>query len=141
MKYTIALLITAFLFASCAEKKDPKRELEEKNLATYYEAAALKMNPDSSGFDAFVDKYIDENFVDRTSSPNDSLPKGREGFKVAMRHLHKAFSKSVTTIEHVAADSDVVIVHHSGTHRMGDGHDVMLLKYKDGKVIEHWAFH
>jgi predicted SnoaL-like aldol condensation-catalyzing enzyme len=132
--------MSVFLFVSCSEKKDPKRELEEKNIALFKEIDAMHMNPDSSGFDAFFDKYVDDAFIDRTPD-NDSLPKGKEGFKRELKEFHKAFPNSVSTIEHIAADSDVVMVHTSRTHTMGDGQDAMMLKFKDGKIIEAWSFH
>jgi predicted ester cyclase len=80
------------------------------------------------------------------------MPQGREGMKQVMLFLNRAFSDLRYDIHRVLADGDTVAIHcamrgrHTGefmgvppTDRPVAFSQVHIVRFQDGKGIEHWA--
>jgi predicted ester cyclase len=99
-----------------------------------------------------VPQVMHADSVDHSARPGE--PQGIAGLVGAIHWLNGAFSDLRFEIHHVLADGDTVAVHCSlrGTHTgdlMGVAPTnrsivtpmVQLLRFRDGKVAEHWAIH
>jgi predicted ester cyclase len=80
------------------------------------------------------------------------VPNDLEGTKQTMFWLRAAFSNQRYEIHHLIADGDMVAVHmtHSGEHtgefmgipstgRQFAYRHVHIMRFEDGKIMEHWA--
>jgi predicted SnoaL-like aldol condensation-catalyzing enzyme len=96
---------------------------------------------------AAADKYYAVNQIEH----NPQIPQGREGFKKYFANFFSAFPDAHTTIEHIAAEGDNVIVflEINATHKgalqcfQATGKQVTmksadLFRIEDGQIIEHW---
>jgi predicted ester cyclase len=95
-------------------------------------------------------EVTDPNAMGHGARPGE--PAGFEGVKQTMLWLGRVFSDQRWEIQHVIGDGDLVAVHaiHHGRHT-GDlmgipptGREVAyeyvhILRYRDGKAIEHWG--
>jgi predicted ester cyclase len=99
-----------------------------------------------------VAEIVAANGVDHTARPGE--PQGVEGVQDTMRFLDAAFSDQRFQIHQTVEEADTVVVHltHSGRHTgeiMGlapTGREfsydhIHILRFKDGKVVEHWGVH
>jgi len=79
-------------------------------------------------------------------------PPNGEGVKKAIADLHVSFSEMSYTVEHVAADGDMVWMHvkahgkHTGplgalpsTGKTFEIDVIDIARFEDGKVVEHWG--
>jgi predicted ester cyclase len=99
--------------------------------------------------EAGLKKYVADNFVNH-SAP---LPKDKAGMMAAAVGQHDAFPDGKYTIQNIMADGDLVTLygHYQGTHTgkpfegvqakgaKADFDFSLLLRLKDGKVVERWA--
>jgi len=90
--------------------------------------------------------------VDHSARPDE--PDGIEGAVQTMRWLHSVFSDLEFDIHHVIGEGDLVAVHctmtgrHTGdlmgippTNRQVATPTIHIVRFRDGKVAEHWAVH
>jgi predicted ester cyclase len=95
-------------------------------------------------------EITDENVVSHDRRPDE--PGGVEGVTRTMTWLHRVFSDQRWEIHNLIAEGDLVSVHltHHGRHTgelMGippTGREfacdyVHILRFRDGKVVEHWS--
>lgn len=97
-------------------------------------------------------EVTDKDVVHHGARPDE--PPGIEGVKQTMLWLGRVFSDQRWEIRHVIAEGDMVVVHatHHGRHT-GDlmglpptGREVAydyvhILRFRDGKAVEHWSVH
>lgn len=147
MKKALLLLMMGLLVASCGEKKDPMAEIKAKNIEAF-KAWDVAMNAnDTTAFD----KYLADNFIEHHPMPG-SEPT-REGMKKAFQEMRKGWPDMKWKYNDIWADGDYVIGHYSmtGTNTgpmMGmpptnkpiNVSGVDIVKFKDGKAIEHWMY-
>jgi predicted ester cyclase len=97
-----------------------------------------------------LEEVTDQNVVSHGARPND--PGGLAGVKKTMLWLARVFSDQRWEIRRLVEEGDTVVVHatHHGRHT-GDlmgipptGREVAydyvhILRYRDGKAVEHWS--
>jgi predicted SnoaL-like aldol condensation-catalyzing enzyme len=147
MKKALLLLMMGFMIASCGEKKDPMAETEAKNLAAFkgFDEAMQK------GDMASLDKYIDANYIAHCTMPGQKP--GLEGMKEGYAMMKASFPDTKWTYTNTWANGDYVIGHFQmsgtmtgpmgpmpATNKKYDVTGVDILKYKDGKAVEHWMY-
>lgn len=101
---------------------------------------------------AAVADVIAANQVDHTARPGE--PGGIEGVRHTMRFLDAAFSDQRFEVQRTIEEGDTVAVHftHTGRHTgeiMGQpptdrtfSYDhIHILRFEDGKAVEHWGIH
>jgi len=102
----------------------------------------------SGGNTAVVDELFAQDFVEHQ---NGIEPPDREGVKLAIAFLHRAFPDLRVSVEDLTADGDRVWarLRGRGTHR-GEGFgeatgrtitlDIMdACRFRDGLIVEHWG--
>ncbi|MDP8960890.1 MAG: ester cyclase [Actinomycetota bacterium] len=90
--------------------------------------------------------------VDHTARPGE--PQGIEGVRNTMRFLDAAFSDQRFEVHRTVEEGDIVVVHfsHSGRHtgeimglaatnRPFSYEHIHILRFQDGKAVEHWGIH
>lgn len=90
--------------------------------------------------------------VDHTARPGES--QGIEGVRNTMRFLDAAFSDQRFEVIQTVEEGDAVVVHftHSGRHtgeimglaptdRPFSYEHIHILRFEEGKVVEHWGIH
>jgi predicted SnoaL-like aldol condensation-catalyzing enzyme len=125
---------------TAGETKD--NSMAEKNLAASHVVASAFQTGDISG----IDSVVASDFVDHTERGD----MGRDSLKamITMMHAHEKDMKMEVIKE--LADNDFVMsqMRYRGTSdgSMGmpngpyDMQAVEVVKFKDGKAVEHWAF-
>lgn len=101
---------------------------------------------------AAVEEIVAADSVDHSARPGE--PQGVEGVRSTMRFLDAAFSDQRYQARQVIEEGDTVVVHltHTGRHTgpvMGIGptdrpfsyDHIHILRFQDGKVVEHWGIH
>ena len=101
--------------------------------------------------DAVAD-VIATDSVDHTARPGE--PQGVEGVRQTMRFLDTAFSDQRFDVRRTVEEGDTVVVHftHSGRHtgeimglaptnRAFSYDHIHILRFEDGKAVEHWGVH
>src|SRR6266545_5364240 len=105
-----------------------------------------------NGDAAAVAEVMHADCVDHSARPGE--PQGIEGAVQHMRWLHSVFSDLTFDIHHVIGEADTVAVHctltgrHTGdlmgippTNRAVAIPMVHIVRFRNGKVAEHWAVH
>jgi predicted ester cyclase len=105
----------------------------------------------SMDLDAVVE-VIAADAVDHTARPGE--PQGIEGMRHTMRFLDAAFADQRFEVHRTVEEGDTVVVHltHSGRHigeimglvptgRTFSYDHIHILRFVDGKAIEHWGIH
>lgn len=145
-----ALLVSTFLF-SCSnpEQHAMKDDTTEKNKA----AMAKIYEVFSNGNVAELDACVDPNVVEHAPDPN-IKETGLVGLKKMIESYRSSFPDLKMNVHSMTAEGDVVTAHFNmtGTNSgpMGempatnntmniDGVDI--IKFKDGKAIEHWGYY
>jgi len=99
-----------------------------------------------------LEQVIDPDVVEHNARPGE--PHGIEGAKRTMLWLARVFSDQRWEIHHVLGEGDTVVVHathhgrHTGellgippTNREVAYDHVHILRFRDGKAVEHWGVH
>ena len=105
----------------------------------------------SMDLDAVPDIVVADG-VDHTARPGE--PQGIEGVRNTMRFLDAAFSDQRFEVHRTVEEGDTVVVHftHTGRHvgeimglaptgRTFSYDHIHILRFEDGKVVEHWGIH
>lgn len=147
MKKALLLLMMGVLFISCGEKKDPMAETKAKNIEAFkgFDAAMQAGKLDE------LDKYVDANFIEHTPAPGQKP--GLAGLKEMYPQWKAAYPDMKWTYSTIAAEGDYVFAHfrmegtNSGpmmgmpaTNKKMDVTGVDIVKFKDGKGVEHWSY-
>lgn len=146
MKKALLLLMMGLTFVACSEK-DPMAETEAKNLAAFKSFDEAMQKNDM----ASLDKYVDAGYVAHQMMPGQKP--GLEGLKESFAMMKASFPDTKWTYTNTWAEGDYVIGHFqmSGTmtgpmgpmpasNKKYDVSGVDVIKYKDGKAIEHWMY-
>lgn len=140
------------IFTSCDSKTGTTPEntetnatntAEQKNIAAFETVSKAFQTGDAGS----VDSVIADDFVDHGDMGD---VKGKDSLKAMIVMMHKSFPDMKTETINTAASGDYVYgwLHNTGTSdgTMGvpkgpyDMTSVELVKFRDGKAVEHWAF-
>jgi predicted SnoaL-like aldol condensation-catalyzing enzyme len=126
--------------STSADKKD--NSMAEKNLA----ASHIVDKAFETGDPSNIDSAIASDFVDHT----DMGDKNRDSLKTMIVSMHKNFPDMKMEMVKEVADNDYVfsLMRYSGTSngQMGmpagpyDMKAIEVVRFKDGKGVEHWSF-
>ena len=133
------------LLISCNSKKEAgggMSDAAKKNLASSHIVSDAFMSGDVSK----IDDAVAPDFVDHT----DMGDKGRDSLKSMITNMKKTMGDMKMTLIKEVADDDYVFseMEFTGTSNgeMGmpkgpyDVHGIEVVKFKDGKAIEHWEY-
>ncbi len=131
------------LLVSCkSETKGGLSDTAQKNLDAYRVVSKAFQSGDISK----IDDVVAADFIDHT----DKGDMGRDSLKAMIKMMHAAQGDMKTETVKEFADDEYVcgVMHYTGNSdgSMGmpkgpyDMTSVEMVKYKDGKAIEHWAF-
>ena len=119
-----------------------KSSMAEKNMA----ASHIVNKAFETGDASMIDSAVAADFVDHT----DQGDKGRDSLKAMITMMHKDFPDMKSeTIKEVGDDDYVFsLMRFTGTSngQMGmpkgpyDMHTVQVVRFKDGKAVEHWEY-
>jgi predicted SnoaL-like aldol condensation-catalyzing enzyme len=120
-----------------------KDSTSQKNLAAF----DIVSNAFQTGDASKIDSVVADDFVDHTDKGD---VKGKDSLKAMIAMMHNNFKDMKTETKNEAAGGDYVYgwMHYSGTSdgTMGmpkgpfDMTSIELVKFSDGKAVEHWAF-
>ncbi len=118
-------------------------EMEQKNIAAFETVGKAFETGDVSG----IDSTVADDFLDHTDKGD---VKGKDSLKAMIMHMHTSFPDMKTETKNTAANGDYVYgwMHYSGNSdgSMGmpkgpyDMSAIELVKFNDGKAVEHWSF-
>lgn len=118
-------------------------EQEQKNIAAFN----VVTNAFSSGDPAGIDSVVADDFIDHTDKGD---LKGKDSLKAMIISMHDSFKDMKTESINTAANGDYVYGwrRYTGTSdgSMGmpkgpyDMQTIELVKFANGKAVEHWAF-
>jgi predicted ester cyclase len=122
-------------------------DLQAKNKAAYKRFYEEFLN---KGKLAVVDEVVDRNVVSHAALPGQKP--GAEGLKEAITLFRQAFPDLTAKAEDIIAEGDKVVGRFTvkGTHKgkfmdfepTGNPFtyaEVVIVRFKDGKIVEHWA--
>ena len=139
-----------FVFTACNNATEsstasapPKASaMAEKNLAS----SQIVTKAFESGDISMIDSAVAADFVDHT----DRGDMGRDSLKAMIQMVHKEFPDMKTEVIREVADDDYVfsLMRFTGTSngQMNmpkgpyDMHAVQVVRFKDGKAVEHWEY-
>ena len=138
-----------FVFSSCnngttteTSSAAPSTSMADKNLAS----SQIVTKAFETGDPSMIDSAVASDFVDHT----DRGDKNRDSLKAMIVQIHKEFPDMKTQVIKEVADDDYVfsLMRFTGTSNgtMGmpkgpyDMHAVQVVKFKDGKAVEHWEY-
>ena len=144
------LVACTFFLISCSNQADQTAKANlEMNKATMnkiYEAF-------STGNTADLSNYVESNFVEQEQNPN-IKETGIEGLKKTIEMYRGSFPNLKMNPVSIIAEGDLVTVRFNmtgaNTGPMGempptnksiDIEGVDIIKFKDGKAVEHWGFY
>lgn len=120
-----------------------KDSTQAKNLAAFDVVTKAFDTGDPGG----IDNVVADDFIDHTDHGD---VKGKDSLKASIIMMHKSFPDMKTETKNEAASDDYVYgwMHYSGVSdgSMGipkgpyDMTSIELVKFADGKAVEHWAF-
>ena len=149
-------IIATVVFVSCSDSKtentstdtmsSDKKEnsMADKNLAAYH----VVEKAFETGDPASIDSVVSSDFVDHTERGD----MNRDSLKAMIVMMHKAYpDMKAETIKDLADDDYVMgMRRYSGTSNGEPGmppkgqpynmKSIEVVKFKDGKAVEHWAF-
>jgi predicted SnoaL-like aldol condensation-catalyzing enzyme len=148
MKQIFSILAVGSIYCcmSCNNEKTASEtkdnSMAEKNLAATHVVSKAFETGDISG----IDSVVASDFVDHT----DKGDKGRDSLKAMITTMHAHEKDSKMEVVKELADNDYVMsqMRYSGTSDgyMGmpagpyDMQAIEVVKFKDGKAVEHWSF-
>jgi predicted SnoaL-like aldol condensation-catalyzing enzyme len=148
MKKIFFAAFAGLLFVSCDSKTEATSENkesspEQKNRAAFDSISKAFQTGEITG----IDSLVADDFVDHSDKGD---VKGRDSLKAMITTMHNSLKEMKTETVNTAANGDYVYgwMRYSGT---GDGSmgmpkgpydftSIELVKFKDGKASEHWAF-
>ena len=150
--FCFLLLGMPFLFNACnngtessttsAPPTNAQSSMAEKNLA----ASNIVTKAFETGDASMIDSAVAADFVDHT----DHGDANRDSLKATIQMIHKMFPDMKAEVIKQVADNDYVfsMERYTGNSNgeMGmpkgpfDMHAVQVMKFKDGKAVEHWEY-
>ena len=140
-----------FVFSACNNSTDTSTAsaptstaptMADQNLAS----SKIVTNAFETGDVSKIDSAVAADFVDHT----DRGDVGRDSLKKMITEIHKEFPDMKTEVIREVADNDYVfsLMRFTGTSngQMGmpkgpyDMHAVQVVRFKDGKAVEHWEY-
>jgi predicted SnoaL-like aldol condensation-catalyzing enzyme len=145
----LVLVGLPFLFNACnnatestATAPPAEPSMADKNLASSQIVTKAFQTGDAS----MIDSAVASDFVDHTEHGD----MGRDSLKAMIGMIHKEFPDMKTEVIKEVADNDYVfsLMRFTGTSNgsMGmpkgpyDMHAVQVVRFKDGKAVEHWEY-
>lgn len=83
---------------------------------------------------AAAEKYLAPEYIQH----NPGVADGRAAIMAAAKGFFGSAPKSKTDVRHVAADGDLVWLHHRAQMGPGASAVVDIFRVKNGKIVEHW---
>ena len=121
--------------------------MSEKNKAL---AARIPLEAFNQGKLEVIDEVVADNSIDHGELPP-GMPAGKEGIKLLVKALRRAFPDFKITIDRQVAEGDLVVQHVSTTGTMkgefagmpasgktATWEAIHITRVKDGKIVEHW---
>ncbi|MEO8147366.1 MAG: ester cyclase [Bacteroidia bacterium] len=149
--YAIALSATIILLASCTGNKEQAPAAAD-NTPKYRAGVEVVFNAFATGNTDGIDSLIDANYVEHSPPPGIEV-KGAEGFKKLIKMNHDGFPDNKLTIIDYIESGDMAVVHYNwtgtntgnmegmpATNKPFDINGMDLLKFANGKCIEHWGY-
>ena len=138
-----------FVFNACnsatessTSSESPKSSMADKNLA----ASQIVTKAFQYGDPSMIDSAVASDFVDHTERGD----MNRDSLKAMIVSVHKEFPDMKTEVIKEVADDEYVfsLMRFTGTSngQMGmpkgpyDMHAVQVVRFKDGKAVEHWEY-
>ncbi|MEO6328683.1 MAG: ester cyclase [Ginsengibacter sp.] len=141
--FTCLLFISISCNNNAATSENKETTPEQKNIAAFETVSRAFDSGDANA----VDSVVADDFIDHSDHGD---VKGKDSLKAMITTMHTAVKDSKTETINTAASGDYVYgwMHYKGTSdgSMGmpkgpyDMTSVELVKFKDGKAVEHWAF-
>lgn len=134
----------AIMLTSCGSKKESggMSDAAKKNL----EGMSAVVSAFQTGDLSKIDDHVDASFIDHT----DRGDMGRDSLKAMITMMHSADSTMKFTLVKQLADDEYAMgwytITGTGNGQMGmpsgpyTMNSVDVVKFKDGKAIEHWSF-
>lgn len=144
-KVFIIIAVTAAFYACNKNSANDMTLKNEERMRTFTNEVINKHNP------AMIDSLVSPDYVEHVADPN--YPPTREGLKENMEDFFKGYPDIKSKINFLVADSDKVMMQYTITgtntgYMLGmpptgkkiniDGVDIV--RYKDGKAVEHWGY-
>jgi predicted SnoaL-like aldol condensation-catalyzing enzyme len=141
--FLATVIISFFLFISCSsDKKAGLSDVAQKNLEAYRAVS----NAFQTGDISKIDNVVAGDFIDHT----DKGDVGRDSLKTMITAMHVAQGDMKTKTVKEFADDEYVfaLMNYTGNSdgSMGmpkgpyDMSSIEVVKFKNGKAIEHWAY-
>ncbi|HNQ62018.1 MAG TPA: ester cyclase [Bacteroidia bacterium] len=149
--FSSVLLISSFFYA-CSEKA---KESNTAAAATEQNKAAMTQiyTAFSTGNTAELPNYVDPNIIEHAPDPN-IKETGLEGLTKMIETYRASFPDLKMEVMSMVAEGDVVTAHFKmtgtntgpmgempATNRPMDIAGVDIIKFKDGKAVEHWGYY
>ncbi len=139
---TVTLASICFLISCNSKESGGMSDKAKKNLDASHIVSDAFMSGDASK----IDDAVASDFVDHT----DRGDMGRDSLKAMINMMKKEFPDMKMTMGKEVADDDYVMsaMEFTGTSngQMGmpagpyDIHAIQMVKFKDGKAVEHWEY-
>jgi predicted SnoaL-like aldol condensation-catalyzing enzyme len=144
----IAASAVLLCFCSCKNKTTVAGESKDTAMAQKNLDASHEVNKAfETGNVSALDSVIADDFVDHTDRGD---KKGRDSLKAMVKMVHDNFKDMKMEVLKEFADNDYVFswMRYSGNSdgAMGvpkgpyDMHSIEVVKFKDGKAVEHWGY-
>lgn len=149
MKKILFVFVTGvtFLVISCNDKTAGT----SKGLSTQAQKNLDASREISKGFEtgdvSRIDSFVASDFVDHTADKGDM---GRDSLKAMMVAVNRDFPDIKMEVTKEWADDDYVVtqMHFTGNSPGGSGmpagpidmHAIQVVKFRDGKAVEHWEY-
>ncbi len=124
-------------------------QIIEQNKATHRRIAAVFSG--EGGRIESIDELVASNYTNHTPLPP-GVPEGRDGLKVFANALRSAFPDLTHRVDVEVGEGDLATIYITRTGTMKGGFlgmpatgkqatwsEVHISRFKDGKVVEHWA--
>lgn len=152
-KISMVLLVaaTAALFYSCENKAadaEKTAELDARKEA-FLKVASMFETGNTDG----VENYVNDNIIEHATMPG-ITETGINALKQAIKMNHEAFPDNKMTLLSIAHEGDLTFIHYNwkgtNTGSMGEGmpatgkvvdvNGVDILRFENGKAVEHWGY-
>ncbi len=156
MKNKILLLSAGLLFCtifySCSNQANESKQAASAAIEQNKAAMAQIYTAFSTGNTADLPNYVDANVVEHSPDPN-IAETGIEGLTKAIEMYRTSFPDLKMEVISMVAEGDVVTTHYAmtgtntgpmgempATNKTMNISGVDIIKFKDGKAIEHWGY-
>jgi predicted SnoaL-like aldol condensation-catalyzing enzyme len=144
-KILLPFAVVAFIFFSCKDAGKTESSTLSATAQKNLDACHTVTNAFKTGDVAGIDSAVAADFVDHT----DRGDMGRDSLKAMIKEMHAKMGNLKSDIIKELADDEYVfsLQHYSGNSDGSmmppgpyDMHGLEVIKFKDGKAIEHWSY-